>query len=249
MVRRDEVWKGGALVRTYLEGVRGAIPLAAEQLDVMMRLIAGRGLPVRRFADLGCGDGILAGTILARYPDAEATLVDFSAPMLAQARTRLAGGGVCFVKADLYTPDWRAQVAARAPFDVVVSAYAIHHLPDARKRELYAEIFALLAPGGLFVNDEHVASGSAWGAARWDECVVDSAYAFHRAQGAERSRAQVADEYVHRADQDANILAPVTEQCAWLQAIGFVDVDCYFKLFELALFAGRKPGATSVRWR
>jgi len=27
----------------------------------------------------------------------------------------------------------------------------------------------------------------------------------------------------------------------WLQEIGFADVDCYFKIFELALFGGRKP--------
>jgi hypothetical protein len=26
-----------------------------------------------------------------------------------------------------------------------------------------------------------------------------------------------------------------------LRDIGFVDVDCYFKVFELAVFGGRKP--------
>jgi hypothetical protein len=39
------------------------------------------------------------------------------------------------------------------------------------------------------------------------------------------------------------ILAPVDLQCAWLRLIGFQDVDCFFKVFELALFGGRKaPG-------
>jgi hypothetical protein len=33
----------------------------------------------------------------------------------------------------------------------------------------------------------------------------------------------------------------VDRQCQWLEAIGFVDVDCFFKLFELASFGGRKP--------
>jgi len=62
--RKDEVWKSSALVETYLHDVRGAIPLANEQIDVMMRLIAAREEGVESFLDLGCGDGILAAAIL-----------------------------------------------------------------------------------------------------------------------------------------------------------------------------------------
>jgi hypothetical protein len=51
----------------------------------------------------------------------------------------------------------------------------------------------------------------------------------------------VASTYDQRPDKAANILAPVEEQCAWLRAVGFVDVDCFFKAFELAVFGGRKP--------
>jgi hypothetical protein len=28
---------------------------------------------------------------------------------------------------------------------------------------------------------------------------------------------------------------------AWLREIGYVDVDCYFKSFEFAVFGGRRP--------
>jgi tRNA (cmo5U34)-methyltransferase len=35
-------------------------------------------------------------------------------------------------------------------FDVVVSALAIHHLPDERRRGLFSEIFELLRPDGVF---------------------------------------------------------------------------------------------------
>lgn len=250
MAGTDEVWKGDALVRTYLDGVRGAIPLAAEQLDVMTRLVAATGRPVHRFADLGCGDGVLARTILGRYPDAAATLVDFSGPMLRQAAERMAAyGAVRIIEADLGSPTWVDRVTDRVPFDAVVSGYAIHHLPDARKRALYEEVYALLAPGGIFLNMEHVASGSRWGESLSDELMVDSLYAFHRQGDPQRGRAQVAQEFYHRPDKAANILAAVELQCEWLRAIGFADVDCFFKVFELAVFGGRKelPADTDAR--
>jgi tRNA (cmo5U34)-methyltransferase len=34
-----EVWKTKSLAEKYLDGVRGAIPLAKEQFDIMLRLI------------------------------------------------------------------------------------------------------------------------------------------------------------------------------------------------------------------
>jgi len=243
MTRQDDAWKNASLARTYLEGVRGAIPLAGEQLDVVLRLIAARGEGVQCLADLGCGDGILARTILLRHPNATAVLVDFSEPMLRQARSQLAGDrvGTHFVEADLGEPEWVEAIARHAPFDVVVSGYAIHHQPDSRKRELYREVFALLEPDGLFINTEHVASRTRWVESISDELFIDSLYAFQRRTGSGESRERVAEKFFHRPDKAANILAPVETQCEWLREIGFEDVDCYFKLFELAVFGGRKP--------
>jgi tRNA (cmo5U34)-methyltransferase len=243
--RQDEVWKRDSLVRTFLDGIRGGIPFGAEQIEVMLRVIEARRAPVARFADLGCGGGALAQALLRQYPKAHATLVDFSEPMLDAARAQLGGYSPApqFTVADLATPAWRTSIAGRAPVDVVVSGYAIHHLSDERKQALYAEIFNLLAPGGMFVNVEHVASHTAWIEALSDDLVIDSLHAFHATQGSRKSRAQVADEFVHRPDKAANILVPVEVQCEWLRAIGYADVDCYFKVFELAVFGGRRPAA------
>jgi len=47
--------------------------------------------------------------------------------------------------------------------------------------------------------------------------------------------------YLERPDKEENILAPVELQCSWLRDLGFADVDCFFRLFELALFGGRRP--------
>lgn len=240
--RADEVWKNAALVRTFLEGVRGGIPFAAEQVEIMLRLIEAGSTSVERVADLGCGSGVLARAIRARYPQARCTLVDFSEPMLAEACACFGDDPrVHFVSTDLGLPEWTGLVRVDAPFDVVVSGYAIHHLPDERKRDLYGEILSLLAPGGLFLNVEHVASRTLWIETIADDLMIDSLHAFHARQGTPKDRAQVADEFVHRPDKAANILAPVEIQCEWLRACGFADVDCYFKVFELAVFGGRRP--------
>jgi tRNA (cmo5U34)-methyltransferase len=243
MTRRDEVWKSDSLVRTYLENIRAGIPFDAEQIEIMLRVIEANGGPVRRFADLGCGGGALAQVLLRRHPEARATLLDFSAPMLAEARVKLESHRPQprFVSADLATPDWIQSVREDAPFDIVVSGYAIHHLSDDRKRALYGEIFSLLTPGGAFVNVEHVASATPWIEGLSNELIIDSIHAMHSKSGSAVTREQVADEFVHRPDKSANILAPVEMQCEWLRAIGFADVDCFFKVFELAVFGGRRP--------
>lgn len=243
--RRDRVWQDPALTRSFLAGVRGAIPFAAEQIALLLDLVAGTGRPVRRLLDLGCGDGVLTAAVRGRFPDAVATLVDFSPPMLDAARARFAAGGtaVRFVVADLAARDWATALPDRGPFDLVVSGYAIHHLPDDAKRRLYDDILTLLAPGGAFVNIEHVASASPALSALFDELLIDAIWAYRRQNDPNLRRADVAADHHARPDKDANILAPVEEQCAWLRELGFVEVDCYFKWLELAVFGGRRPPA------
>jgi tRNA (cmo5U34)-methyltransferase len=237
--RSDAVWKASTLAQLYLDGVRGAIPLATEQVDVMMTLIGATGRSVECFLDLGCGDGILSAAVLERFPEAHGTLVDFSVPMLERAAKRFESGTrpVSFVNADYAQPRWTHAVKDFAPFDVVISGFSIDYQPDVRKREIYEEILDLLRPGGIFTNVEHVASATSWVAALHDELFIDHLQAHHT----DRSREQVADAYYRRPNKAANILAPVEAQCVWLRNLGFTDVDCYLKIFELAVFGGRKP--------
>ena len=234
----DAVWKSSSLAKTFLEGIRGAIPFAQAQIDVMLRLIAACERPVERILDLGCGDGVLAASILDRYPQARAVLLDFSEPMLEAAHKRFANraASVDILSVDYGQPSWTRTVVQLGPFDALVSGFSIHHQPDARKREIYGEIHELLAPGAIFVNVEHVASASPGGNCVNDDAFLDSLQRWQPTV----SRAEIAATYVNRPDKDANILAPVETQCEWLRALGFTDVDCYFKAFELAVFGGRR---------
>lgn len=237
--KSDEVWKTPALATLYLERIRAAIPLAQEQIDVMLGLLAAAGEPMHRFLDVGSGDGVLSAALLRRFPGAQAVLVDFSEPMLEAARARFAEhqGALRFVNADYGIATWTAAVEDRAPYDAVVSGYSIHHQPDSRKREIYREIFGLLRAGGIFVNIEHCSSPSPWLASANAELFIDRLHVHHHG----KSRGEVAQMYYDRPHKAANILAPVETQCQWLRDIGFGDVDCYLKVFELAVFGGRRP--------
>src|SRR5699024_5802897 len=114
------------------------------------------------FLGLGCGDGILGATILGEYPSSRGVFVDFSEPMLEQAREQLKeyADQLVFENLDYGDPAWVNHVQACGSFDAIVSGYSIHHQPDTRKRQIYEEIFSLLKSGGWFINVEHVSSES-----------------------------------------------------------------------------------------
>lgn len=246
--RNDTAWQATGLADTYLDGVRGAIPLASVQIDILIRLARAAQPTAASLLDLGCGDGILGHALLEAYNGGvtAAVFADFSPRMLAAARQRLAGYEGYFLEIDYARREWGEQARSVLPprsagFDVVVSGFSIHHQPDSRKREIYEEIYSLLSPGGIFLNLEHVASASRWVEEQFESYFIDALYQYHAPSG--KTRDVVAADYYHRPDKVANLLAPVEFQCDWLREIGFDHVDCYLKVFELALFGGIKPPA------
>jgi trans-aconitate 2-methyltransferase len=89
--------------------------------------------------DLGCGAGNVTRLLAERWPQADITGVDDSAPMLAKAATELAG--VRWVEQSV--ADWRAD----RPADVIYSNAALHWLPDHAR--LFPALLAQLAPAGV----------------------------------------------------------------------------------------------------
>jgi ubiquinone/menaquinone biosynthesis C-methylase UbiE len=103
--------------------------------------------------DVGGGYGVVSEEVLDAFPRARVSLQDYSEPMLAAARRRLAShiGRVAFVLADLTDPGWVSRVGG--PFDLAVSAIAIHNLRDLGAiAGCYRGIAGLLKPGGLFLD-------------------------------------------------------------------------------------------------
>jgi tRNA (cmo5U34)-methyltransferase len=235
-----EIWKDRDVAKAFLNERSLIIPDRPRQLEVIHRVIGLYCPKPRRILDVGSGDAILLGTLLESFPDAGGVAVDFSPLMLEQARQRLGkyGQRATTVEADLQISAWRDSLLC--PFDIVVSGFAIHHLPDERKRAVYREIYDLLTDGGAFLNSEHVASATPRGEQLFDDAMTRHLYERRKEKGEAVTLEQVRRDFMERPDRAANILALAEDQCRWLREIGFRDVDCFWKYFELAIFGGIK---------
>jgi tRNA (cmo5U34)-methyltransferase len=208
----SEEWSDSARVVEYLSREIPHRHIAEEML------LAALPQRVERFLDLGTGDGRLLALVRARHPEAEAIGLDSSAPMLDRAKERFDGDSLV----GLRRHDLRNRLTNAGTADVVVSGLAIHHLEDERKRELFGEIHALLAPGGVFTNLDLVRAAS------------------------ERLHERFRREIGRTEDDPADRLAGLGEQMSWLREVGFAEVDCHFKWLELALIvAVKSPSATA----
>jgi len=242
MDKQQSKWLTKELAKTFSEGVRGAIPGANLQLEIITRLISAWCPSPSRILDLGCGDGILGRMLLAEHPTAYAVFADFSEPMLSKVRQKVgASKTATVIQVDFATPSWMKAVKTETPFDVIVSGFAIHHQPDDRKKALYAEIYELLEEGGVFLNLDQVSSETSSISEIFDSFFLENI----RRSLANSDQHEIMNqvEKAYYDDKKENIPAPVGKQCQWLRDIGFEDVDCFFKTFELALFGGKKTSS------
>lgn len=178
--------------------------------------------------DLGAGTGLLSAMIAEEFPKAQLTLFDLTPEMLQIARQRLKtlGKRVRFVTADF------AATAPSKSYDAVVSALAIHHLPDSGKRHLFADIFKYLKPGGVFINADQVAGETASIDQRSRQMWID------RARDLKVGKRDL-DAAIERMKQD--LPATVGQQLAWMRESGFVEVACTYRNLVFAVLSGMKP--------
>jgi tRNA (cmo5U34)-methyltransferase len=213
MTPHDALAMFDAQAATYEAERRLLIPPYDDFYGTAVDALALSGRPPRRVLDLGSGTGLLSRRVHAAHPDARLTLLDGAPRMLAEARGAL-GDAAAYVDGDLTDP------LPAGEWDAVVSALAIHHLEDDAKRELFARVHEVLAPGGVFVNAEHVAGPTALFEAHYAE--------WH----GRRARALGAPEDVWAASVGRRRMdrcASVEVQLGWLRAAGFADADCLFK--------------------
>lgn len=188
------------------------IPHRTEGEDVLLSFIPKNA---DRVLDLGTGDGRLLSLLKLHCRDASFVGIDHSPTMVSTAKDRFSGDASVQIR----THDLDDSISNLGNFDVVVSSFAIHHCENDRKRSIYAEVFDLLRPGGVFCNLEHVASATS---ALHDRFLTELGITAEQ-------------------EDPSNVLLDVETQLGWLRELGFINVDCYWKWLELCLFGGWKP--------
>jgi tRNA (cmo5U34)-methyltransferase len=126
---------------TYLSDIRAEIP-AYEELQTQT-LIATSDIAGHRCLELGVGTGETAQRLLRLHPKATLVGLDESEAMLKIAAERSPEGD--FRVGRLQDP------LPQGPFDLVVSALAVHHLRAREKADLFRRVRHVLHESGRFV--------------------------------------------------------------------------------------------------
>jgi tRNA (cmo5U34)-methyltransferase len=233
-------WENKEKIFKYVDGVRQFFPLATEQLDTISRIIKKFNPKINNFLDLGCGDGFLGYFIGNLYPNAHGIFLDSSNEMIKKARQKDVDKKYEFVVRDFGVSGWQNNIKSTENFDLIISGFSIHHINNEKKKSLYNDIFHLLRPNGIFLNLEHVASPSDKLEELFSELFDDAMFDYQKHIGDEKTKEEIKEIYTDPNHKKLNILESVELQCDWLRKIGFSNVDCYMKIFELALFGGNK---------
>jgi tRNA (cmo5U34)-methyltransferase len=126
---------------TYLDNMLREVPAYPELQEQTAAAIAG--IDASDILELGIGTGETTRRVLARHPNARLVAVDSSVEMLGRARA-------AFPDADLRVGRLEDPLPP-GPFDLVVSALAVHHLDGRAKHDLFRRVASVIRPGGRFV--------------------------------------------------------------------------------------------------
>jgi tRNA (cmo5U34)-methyltransferase len=220
----DDRWTSEEYAREWLAKHDRSEIEKEEQFRLIARLLPFSADETIEIADIGAGHGTLTAVLLEAFPNARAVCLDVNPAMIAAGEERLArfDGRFRYVTADLSEPGWPD--AAPGPFDAVVSSRAIHHVGDARKRDLFSQIFERLRSGGWLLNFDYV---------RAPTDLLSETYV--RVQ--DPDNAAPTD---HHQGHHSHT-SPLGGQLAMLESIGYRDVDCFWKVLASTIYGGRKP--------
>ncbi len=109
--------------------------------------------------DLGCGSGALAAEWLRSGRESAYLGMDFSRPLLDEARQVISGlpnhQNISFIQGSLAETGWSGALAGRAgkPFRGVLCFAVLHHLPSLALRErVLNQAASCLSPGSVFIH-------------------------------------------------------------------------------------------------
>jgi tRNA (cmo5U34)-methyltransferase len=126
---------------SYLDEMLAEVPAYPEFQE--RTAAATAGITASEILELGIGTGETTKGVLQVHPDAHLTAIDSSPEMLERARENLPGADLRLARLEDPLP--------AGPYDLVVSALAVHHLDGAGKRDLFRRVSHVLRSDGRFV--------------------------------------------------------------------------------------------------
>jgi SAM-dependent methyltransferase len=153
--RPDRAW-AEAWQESWDRQQEGYMPDREERLAALLDVVEAVAGPRPLVLDLACGTGTISRRLLQRFPGARSIAVDIDPALLTIARATLGGDErVRLVRADLADPAWVLQLP-ELPFDAVLTATALHWLPEPLLRRVYRDLAGIVRPGGAVANADRM---------------------------------------------------------------------------------------------
>lgn len=244
-------------------------------IDIVARQIESRSSEVGANSflvlDVGAGTGAESIGILKSIHNSHVVALDFCEPMLTRLRENLnqcsspnsdLSSRCTTVNADilstrLTTNSLLSEVPTAAKpegFDVVISAFTIHHFSHSEKIVAYRKIHEILKPGGILINADLFSFGSehnATMALRYDldfiESSFDKSLALAKSYAEKSKLKQLKHQWLVHYTRD-NATEPIESspgrkgQIEVLSELGFCEVACICRFWQTGVVTALKAG-------
>jgi len=219
------------------------VPERETQIDTICSVIppAPDGAPI---VEICCGEGLLCEALARRFPNAEFHALDGSQTMLESTGAKLDAAGVAHRSAimDIADDGWRS---FDKPVHAFVSSLAVHHLDGPGKAQLFKDLAAQLAPGGVLVICDLVEAqrdpGLKLWERHWDDGVRERALEL---DGNEKMLDFFRDDgWNYYSDPEADPVdmpSSLFDQLRWMDEAGLKHVDVHWLRAGHAIFSGVK---------
>jgi SAM-dependent methyltransferase len=153
--RADRAW-AEAWQKSWDRQQEGYMPDRETRLAALLDVVEAVAGPRPLVLDLACGTGTISRRLLERFPEARSIAVDIDPALLTIARATLGDDErVRLVRADLADPAWVRRLP-EAPVDAVLTATALHWLPEPVLRRVYRDLAGIVRPGGALANADQM---------------------------------------------------------------------------------------------
>lgn len=216
------------------------VPAYVPILQTMYDLVNVHGVLPRRLLDIGCGSGAATAAVApACHAQMEVLLVDGSEKMLNAARSFLGSRVRAAVKGDVTEPFIAAQSFVPDTHDLVLSAFALHHLEDPKKRFVIDGMCKSLRPGGMLLLADEIVSDRPAGL-DLVERIRSRAIEEHLNAGHINKEFWNIETTLRPEERLSFLPSRIEDLTSWLARAGLA-VGCPAKLLGSALLVGIKP--------